>query len=35
MKILQVDKLTKLFGELAAVNNLSFEVEKGETFSLK
>lgn len=34
MKILQVDKLTKLFGELSAVNNLSFEVERGETFGI-
>ena len=34
MKILQVNKVTQLFGQLAAVNNLSFEVEKGEIFGI-
>lgn len=34
MKILQVKKLTKYFGELAAVKELSFEVEKGEIFGI-
>lgn len=34
MKILQASKVTKLFGELAAVNDLSFEVEKGEIFGM-
>lgn len=32
--ILEVRGLTKRFGELAAVNNLSFEVEKGEIFGI-
>lgn len=32
--ILEVKQLTKHFGELAAVNNLSFEVEKGEIFGI-
>jgi branched-chain amino acid transport system ATP-binding protein len=34
MKILQVKKITKRFGELAAVKDLSFEVEKAETFGI-
>jgi len=34
MKILQLNKVTQLFGQLAAVNNLSFEVEKGEIFGI-
>lgn len=34
MKILQVKNLTKYFGELAAVKELSFEVEKGEIFGI-
>jgi branched-chain amino acid transport system ATP-binding protein len=34
MKILQVNKVTKSFGELAAVKDLSFEVEKGEIFGI-
>ena len=34
MKILQVKKLTKRFGELAAVKELSFEVEGGEIFGI-
>jgi branched-chain amino acid transport system ATP-binding protein len=32
--ILEVKHLSKRFGELAAVNNLSFEVEKGEMFGI-
>jgi len=34
MKILQVNKVSKHFGELAAVKDLSFEVEKGEIFGI-
>lgn len=34
MSILQVNKVTQCFGELAAVNNLSFEVEDGEIFGI-
>jgi len=34
MKILQVKNLTKRFGELAAVKELSFEVEEGEIFGI-
>jgi branched-chain amino acid transport system ATP-binding protein len=34
MNILEVSGLTKLFGQLAAVNNLSFEVAKGEIFGI-
>jgi branched-chain amino acid transport system ATP-binding protein len=34
LKILQVNKLTKRFGELAAVKDLSFEVERGEIFGI-
>ncbi len=34
MKILQAEKVTKLFGELAAVSNLDFEVESGEIFGI-
>jgi len=34
LKILQVDHVTQRFGELAAVNDLSFEVEKGEIFGI-
>jgi len=34
MKILQVSKVTKCFGELAAVKDLSFEVERGEIFGM-
>jgi len=32
--ILEAKQLTKRFGELAAVNNLSFEVETGEIFGI-
>jgi len=32
--ILQVNKVTKCFGELAAVKELSFEVERGEIFGI-
>jgi branched-chain amino acid transport system ATP-binding protein len=32
--ILETRNVTKRFGELAAVNNLSFEVEKGEIFGI-
>jgi Cu-processing system ATP-binding protein len=32
--IIQVDNLTKAFGKLIAVNGVSFEVNKGETFAL-
>jgi branched-chain amino acid transport system ATP-binding protein len=32
--ILEVKGLTKRFGELVALNNLSFEVEKGEIFGI-
>lgn len=34
MKILQLNKVTQRFGQLAAVNNLSFEVEEGEIFGI-
>ena len=34
MKILQVKKLTKRFGELVATNDLSFEVEREEIFGV-
>ena len=34
MEILKVTKLTKSFGGLLAVNNLSFELNQGETFAL-
>ena len=34
MSILQLNKVTQRFGELAAVNNLSFEVEEGEIFGI-
>ncbi len=34
MKILQAEKVTKRFGELAAVSNLDFEVESGEIFGI-
>ena len=34
MKILRVNKVTQRFGELAAVKDLSFEVEKGEIFGI-
>jgi len=34
MKILKAKEVTKRFGELAAVNDLSFEVEKGEIFGI-
>jgi branched-chain amino acid transport system ATP-binding protein len=34
MEILQVKNVTKCFGELAAVKELSFEVEKGEIFGI-
>jgi len=33
-KILEVKHLTKRFGELAAVDNLSFDVEEGEVFGI-
>ena len=32
--ILQANKVTKSFGELAAVKDLSFEVERGEIFGI-
>ncbi len=34
MKILQVNNVTQCFGQLAAVKDLSFEVEKGEIFGI-
>lgn len=34
MAILRCEKVTKRFGELAAVKDLSFEVEKGEIFGI-
>lgn len=34
MNILEVKKVTQRFGELAAVKELSFEVEKGEIFGI-
>lgn len=34
MDILQVNKVTKCFGELAAVKDLSFKVERGEIFAI-
>ena len=34
MKILEVNKISKHFGELAAVNDVSFEVERGEVFGI-
>jgi len=34
MEILKVTNLTKLFGGLTAVNNLSFQLNKGETLAL-
>ena len=34
MKILRCENVTQRFGELAAVKNLSFEVEKGEIFGI-
>jgi branched-chain amino acid transport system ATP-binding protein len=34
MKILQLNKVTQRFGQLAAVNDLSFEVEGGEIFGI-
>lgn len=34
MNILEVDRLTQRFGDLAAVKDLSFEVEKGEIFGI-
>ena len=34
MEILQLNKVTKRFGELAAVKDLSFEVERGEIFGM-
>lgn len=34
MEILQANKVTKYFGELAAVKDLSFEVERGEIFGI-
>jgi len=33
MKIIEVKNLTKKFGNFVAVNNISFEVEKGEIFA--
>jgi ABC-2 type transport system ATP-binding protein len=32
MKVIEVENLTKRFGDLTAVNHISFEVEKGEIF---
>ena len=34
MKILQVNNVTQCFGQLVAVKDLSFEVEKGEIFGI-
>jgi len=34
MNILELNEVTQLFGQLAAVKNLSFEVEKGEIFGI-
>jgi branched-chain amino acid transport system ATP-binding protein len=34
MKILQLNKVTKCFGKLAAVKDLSFEMENGEIFGI-
>jgi len=34
MVILQVEKVNKCFGELVAIKNVSFEVEKGEIFGI-
>ena len=34
MDILNVNRVTRLFGELIAVNNLSFKVERGEIFGI-
>ena len=34
MKILQINNVTQCFGQLAAVKELSFEVEKGEIFGI-
>jgi len=34
VEILQANKVTKYFGELAAVKDLSFEVERGEIFGI-
>jgi len=34
MKIIQAEKVTKRFGELAAVDDLDFEVERGEIFGI-
>jgi branched-chain amino acid transport system ATP-binding protein len=34
VEILQVNKVSKYFGELAAVKDLSFEVERGEIFGI-
>ncbi len=34
MKILEINNLTKTFGELAAVSELSFDVEEGEIFGI-
>ena len=32
MNVIEVEALTKLFGRLRAVDNVSFNVEKGEVF---
>jgi len=32
--IIEVKNLTKKYGKLLAVNNISFEVQKGEVFAL-
>ena len=34
MKALEVENLTKKYGEKVAVDNLSFQVEKGKVFGL-
>ncbi len=34
MNVIIVDKLTKKYGNYAAVNNLSFQVRKGAVFGL-
>lgn len=33
-KVIEVKNLTKKYGKLLAVNNISFEVQKGEVFAL-
>ena len=33
-KVLEINQLTKRFGSLTAVNNISFSVEKGNVYGL-